>query len=419
MAEFFRERLRSFYREYWLPSLRSLATSIFRRGVDLARALGLIRPAAVTANESFLIISLAGHLGDTVMLLPMIEALRHSYPKSRIDVAVGASAASLLRSIAIVDRVHSFKISEVPPTTFTRSVQRAFAVLTNWWGMRTQFQASTVILPRWGDDLFRSTTLAYLTQAPRRIGFASDVLPGQKAARYRDRLMTDLVRGGLGMHEPARFVYLLEQAKLIPLVDLGAVSTSSAPALIKATQAVEYADLAKRFKLPPAYAVIAPGASMPRRVYPVEQWLPVIEHLARRGILSVILGGPSDAETGRALHLLAPDATVLVVGSTTLIESAALIAHAACFLGNDSGPGHLAGALGVPSVIVFIAEEHCDANSPAAPERVRPAGPRVQVVRLPYCLAPCNGSCTAPQPHCIASITPAHLIAMLDQLIGL
>lgn len=403
-----RRRLKPFYRTRWLPFVRASATLLFRAAVQLARAFGVIRPAEPGDPQSFLVINLAGHIGDTVMLLPMIEALRRAHPTARLEVAVESGAAPLLREITLIDEVHAFRLGSTPPTTPTLSIQRAAAIMRLWWPGRHELRPTTVILPRWGDDLFRSTTLAYLTQAPRRIGFASNVLPCTVSAPYRERLLTQLVHGGSGMHEPARFVFLLQQAGLIPPTDLTAISTSATPSLLQAAHRPDWPPLAQRLGLSPIlpYAVIAPGASMPRRIWPVENWLPVIDTLCAAGMQTLILAGPSDAETARKLHALAPGKTILAAGTTTLLESAAVIAHAQFFLGNDSGPGHLAGALGIRSIILFIAEPGCDPNGPAAPERVRPAGPHVTCLRPPACIPPCTGSCTAAQAHCILTITP-------------
>jgi heptosyltransferase-3 len=415
MAESLKQRLKPFYRRRWLPFVRKTATLIFSLGLDLAKAVGIIQPAQPGDPESFLIINLAGHLGDAVMLLPMIEALRLAHPTARIELAVEAAAAPLFRHIAILDEVHALRLGSHPPTTLRLSSIRAAAILRAWWPMRHSLRPTTVILPRWGDDLFRSTTFAYLTQAPRRIGFASNVNPAEVPAPYRDALLTELVRGGSGMHEPARFVSLLEQANLIPLVDLGAVSTSPIACLAELAHSLDWPQLSTRLGLAPEqpFAVIAPGASMQRRVWPIANWLPIIEALAARGLKTILLAGPSDAATARQLQELAPSDTILAAGVTTLPESVTLIAHAAIFLGNDSGPGHLAGALAIPSIILFIAEPGCDPNLPAAPERVRPLGPIVQVLRPSACTPPCTGSCSAEEAHCIRTITPSALLPLL------
>lgn len=411
MADSLRRRLKPFYRNRLLPIVRSVATAIFRLGVDVAASMGAMGAMGSRRRvdaESFLIVNLAGHLGDTVMLLPMIEALRRAHPEARIEAAVEAAAAPLLRQVETIDRVHAFKLPGQPPTTLWLSIARAAAILRQWWPLRRDLRPSTVILPRWGDDLFRSTTLGYLTQAPRRIGFASNVLGGMPAAPYRDALLTRLVGGGSGMHEPARFVYLLEQAALIPPSDPGAVSASSVESLCAAVRKLDFAALSLRLGLPQRYAVLAPGASMPRRVYPIESWLPAIEQLARKGLQTVLLAGPADAAIARRLHALCSRSglTTVLAGTTTIAESAAILSCAEGFLGNDSGPGHLAGALGTPSIVLFIAEPSCDPNLPAAPERVRPVGPHLQVLRPERCLPPCAASCTASEAHCIAAIAP-------------
>jgi ADP-heptose:LPS heptosyltransferase len=215
------------------------------------------------------------------------------------------------------------------------------------------------------------------------------------------------------MHEPARFVFLLQQAGLIPATDLAAVSLSGSSCLAAVAASVPWEPVSRRagLTLQDRFAVIAPGASMPRRVWPIDRWLPIMEYLAMRGLRVVLLAGRSDAGVASELFRMAVERdrlrkrTILLAGQTTIPESVALIAHAEHFFGNDSGPGHIAGALGIPSTILFITDATVDPNDPAAPERVRPLGAYTQCVRPDACLSPCVGSCTAPTAHCITGIT--------------
>ena len=417
MAKTLRQRFKPFYRNHWLPFFEIALTFFFRAFVLVVARL---RPLGPAPNpDSFLIISLAGHLGDTVMLLPGIEALRAAHPGANIEVAIDSAAAPLLRSIDIIDRVHAFPLGPTPPATFWLSVTRAVKVLRLWWPRRSEFRPAIAIVPRWGDDLFRSILFAYLTQAPRRIGFASDVLPGQPPVPSRDALLTQRVGGGSGMHEPAKLLLLLASSGLIPpTTDVAAALRTPVSALVRAARGPDWSELSTRLGLPHgSFAVIAPGATMPRRVYPTESWLRVIDALHARAIPVVLLAGPGDAGIVRSLHQLTASQTVLVAGATTLVESAAILAHAAIFLGSDSGPGHLAGSLGIPSIVLFIAEPGCDPDSPAAPDRVRPAGPRVTCIRPAHCTGLCVGSCTSAEAHCIAGILPETIIQAADELL--
>jgi ADP-heptose:LPS heptosyltransferase len=158
------------------------------------------------------------------------------------------------------------------------------------------------------------------------------------------------------------------------------------------------------------FAVIAPGASAPNRIWPPERWLAVMHTLEAEGLPVVILSGPQDVAVARQLHALGGGRATLLAGSTSLLESLSVVAHATIFLGNDSGPGHMAGALGVPSVILFSTGEGTHIDGPSMPERIRPAGPGVRVVRPSRPAPPCTNLCECGTPHCILGVSTAQVL---------
>ena len=92
---------------------------------------------------------------------------------------------------------------------------------------------------------------------------------------------------------------------------------------------------------------------------------------ARAGLPTLLLVGPADDEVVRDLATRL-DRPVAVIANGPLLVLAALLRRARCYLGNDSGLGHLAGLLGVPTLALF---------GPTDPARWAPVGPRVRVLR--------------------------------------
>jgi heptosyltransferase-2 len=380
-----------------------------------------------------LIVSPTGHLGDSVMLLPMIERLRRTYPSARIDCVVEAAAALLLRQVREIDEVHGLVLGAQPPATTRLAMRRAISLVRLYYSTLRGLRPTVCILPRWGDDLFRATTLAYLIGSPRRIGFRSDD-GGAPRARYRDALLTECVAGGRGMHEPARSVYLLQRAGVLPAEPLAHVSNYASAALCAVAERTDWPELARRLGIgnTARFAVIAPGASLERRVWPVEHWVSVARTLRTWGFTVVILSGPQDAALAQSLHRQIAAAysavaevgaagagaePILVAGATSLPETVALLAHAQLFLGSDSGPGHVAGALGIASVILFVTASGVDPDHYSAPARVRPLGPAVACCSLPATLPPCAGFCASQQSHCIALIEPETVLSAAARLL--
>jgi ADP-heptose:LPS heptosyltransferase len=94
------------------------------------------------------------------------------------------------------------------------------------------------------------------------------------------------------------------------------------------------------------YAVLHPMASEPEKTWPAENFLAVARYLRERWGLEPVFIAAANEET-------TPFASGTVVAGAPLSEVKSLIAGAAAFLGNDSGPAHMAAAFGVPAVVIF------------------------------------------------------------------
>lgn len=398
--------LRRWQPEAWEGRLRRLGTAAFRVGVAVARALGVLPGSR--GRSGFLIVALSGHVGDTVMLMPLIEALRERFPAEPIDCAVDAAAAPLLRMLPEVRSVYGLRFSPGPLEELGASRRRVAEVVREFWREMRAARPAVCLVPRWGDDLFRSAYLALLTGAPRRIGFASDVgAPRYRTATYRDGLLTEAVRGGSGMHEPMRFLHLLTAAGL---AGDGAVlprSEDRVPGLMRIAERGDWAAIARRFGIGEGqrFGVIAPGTTQPKKIWPVDRWVEVVRSLQAWGLEVVVLSGRQDAGLARELHEACGGTTRLAAGVTSLPESVTLLSRATAFAGSDSGPGHLAGALGVPCAILFIGAKGVDADDPFSPERNRPMGPYVGTCQPGRAVTPCVGACGADEAHCILTIS--------------
>ena len=103
---------------------------------------------------------------------------------------------------------------------------------------------------------------------------------------------------------------------------------------------------AERRRTARPYAVIHPFASLPAKTWPAQNFLQAAEHIERHQQLEpVFLAGPGEDASAFAKYR--------VVSAPPLREVKALLAGASLFLGNDSGPAHIAAAFGVPVVVLF------------------------------------------------------------------
>lgn len=163
--------------------------------------------------------------------------------------------------------------------------------------------------------------------------------------------------------------------------------------------------------LPDGFVVLHPGASVPSRGLTAEHAGALAAGLAAAGRTVVLTGGPGERELTAAARAAAPAGAVLdLAGRTDLPGLAAVLDAAACVVVGNTGPAHLAAAVGTPVVSLF---------SPVVPpERWAPWG--VPVVLLGDQGADCRGSrardCPVAGHPCLSSVSPAAVLAAVEEL---
>jgi ADP-heptose:LPS heptosyltransferase len=158
---------------------------------------------------------------------------------------------------------------------------------------------------------------------------------------------------------------------------------------------------------PPGYVVLHPGASVPARAWPAERCAEAVEALADAGHRVLVTGGPGERDLTAAV---AGTRGTDLGGTTTLTEMASLLDGAAAVVVGNTGPAHLAAAVGTPVVSLF---------APVVPA-VRWAPYGVPTVLLGDQDAPCAGTrareCPVPGHPCLTSVTAEDVVAAVEKL---
>ena len=131
----------------------------------------------------------------------------------------------------------------------------------------------------------------------------------------------------------------------------------------------------------------------------------------------VLTGTPGErAQVDSVKAGLPPDRVVDLSGDIDLLTAAAVMAELDLFVTGDTGPMHLANAVGTPVVAVF---------GPSDPRRYAPRGPRDTVVRIDLPCSPCNRirlppeRCVGHTPDCLSGIDVARVLAAIDETLRL
>lgn len=284
-----------------------------------------------------LLILRLGSMGDILHALPAVAALRRAQPETEIAWIVEPRWAELLPGKPWLDRVH---IAD------TRGWRKHVAFAPrSVKALRSELRSVEYDIAVDLQGLLKSAVIARLSGARRRWGFAD---PREKLARVAYTQTTE--RGG--GHVMDQNLRLLSAAAGASLVAPSVADPHLLPRDPAAEQWAE-SELAARGLTNKRFALLSPAAGWPAKEWPAERYGGLAHKLAQDGIASILNVGPGERETALAdLAERSSNATARRI-TATITQLIALTRRAALFIGGDTGPMHLANALGVPVVALF------------------------------------------------------------------
>ncbi|NOZ87951.1 MAG: glycosyltransferase family 9 protein [Deltaproteobacteria bacterium] len=313
----------------------------------------IIRPKLVPAK--ILIVRL-GAVGDVIQALPALYALRNEYPRSHIAWVVEEQAAEIVKAQPEVDEVFVFE---------RRKLRNLFKLGTAAWAF--QLFKSFIRLLRGRKfslaidlhNIFRSGLISKLSRAPARLVARPSREGNWFFNNWRFRLPKSLV------HTTDRHVGLLRKLGVKREPEVPRVPIDPADREFVQT-------FFERKKLDPErVVVIHPGANWSSKRWPEERYGELAERLnSELDYIPVITWGPGEEHLAKRVVKLSHEKAVMAY-PTTLKQLASLCKSSRLFVGPDTGPLHLASAVGTPSVALY---------GPTSPARFSPRGGKVKIV---------------------------------------
>jgi heptosyltransferase II len=296
-------------------------------------------------------------LGDAVMSLPALRALRQRFPDAEIAILAKPWVADLYHRESFCDRM----IPYTPRTLGQKwAAGRALA--------RENFDCAILL-----QNAFEAAAVACLARIPERIGYARD---------GRRLLLTRAIpvprKGEIPRHERFYYLELLHRAGILDtLPENDRIRLEGAPQ-------ARAAGVARFHQLGMGDTVVgmSPGAAYGT----AKRWLPerfaeaASQVAGELGASVAIFGSKEERELCNAIALSIPSPVHNFAGETTLAEYIDLAAACRVYLTNDSGGMHVASALGVPTVAIFGATDDMATG---------PTGPLARVVRETVECSPC------------------------------
>jgi ADP-heptose:LPS heptosyltransferase len=305
-------------------------------------------------------------LGDILHVLPTVHALRTGLGAAAVDWACQPEYVPLVQCFADVDRT-------IPvPRHGLAGVWRGTLA-----GIRRESYDMAIDL----HGLFKSAWVARAARARRLIGpsYARELswlAYGERAGR-RDRSR-----------------HAAEQA--MDVLDHLGLPRPASPAV-----PLRY----PRANLPPAPLRIAfaPVSRWPTKNWPAEHFGQLARLLGGRGARVLVLGAPADHAVGEAICRLAPETAENHCGRHTIPELFGVLEQCDLLVANDTGPVHMAAALGRPCLVLF---------GPTRPGWTGPYGPGHQILSRGLPCQPCLARrCRRGDHACLAGLTPNDVFA--------
>jgi lipopolysaccharide heptosyltransferase I len=297
-------------------------------------------------------------MGDLVHAIPVAAALRRAFPDARIDWLVSARHRAILDLVPVVDR--RLAVNDRGGAGGGMSLWAAAAEMR-----RGRYDAAIDL-----QGLIKSAALARSSGAARVIGFAGRYVR-EPLARMFYTEVHDPGGGGLFDRGETRHVVYLNLGVLARL----GVQPGPPEFPIEAVES----DVARRVAAQAGgpYALLNPGAAWPNKRWPPARLAAVAAGLRERhGLPSVVLWGPGERPLGEAVVAGAGGAAILSP-ETAIADLVALARGAAVMVSGDTGPTHVAAAVGTPLVGLY---------GPTRPERNGPWRPGdVTVSRADVC----------------------------------
>jgi lipopolysaccharide heptosyltransferase II len=326
-------------------------------------------------------------LGDVVQALPVLRLIKLHHPHSEIYWWIDANLAPLLAGDPDLAGLIPFD-------------RRRWSVPWRWdelWQSVRNLRAHHFDWVIDLQSLFRSGAMAWLANGAFTIGLDD---PREGARGFHD---VSVPRRSYHTHAVDWYLDVLPR--------LGVPADRAFTWLPERPQVAEA--LAVRWRPEPGrWIALQPGARWTNKRWPIEHFVEVVGQLSaeRADVRFAILGGEADQELGEALLRAAPDRCRDLTGRTSLPEMIEWTRRCELLVTNDTGPMHVAAALGRPVVALF---------GPTEPRRT---GPYRQVDgilqhRLP-CVPCMKASCSYARPlECLRAIVPEIVLARVRQLL--
>lgn len=328
-------------------------------------------------------------MGDAVMSLPAITAMSQNFPQAKITLLANSWVADLYDNLSFVDGIilYSPKGAGRGPLGLFKAVKT----------IRHQSFDLALLL----QNAFRPALLTWLAGVPHRWGYATD---------GRGFLLTRAIRIDFQIQQHHQILYYLQLLEKLGLCK----SPTNIEIKLSPQQQKETHKLltGKGLDLKKTIIGIHPAAAYGE----AKRWLPERyaqlsdRIISEAGLQVIFFGAQQDIPLVENIVMQMNNKSFVLVGQTNLKELMGAVSCCNLFIANDSGPMHLAAALGIPVVAIF---------GPTDEKRTAPLGKQHIIIKKAFPCSPCNHRICPSDHRCMTAVTVDEVYQAVIKKIGI
>jgi lipopolysaccharide heptosyltransferase II len=350
------------------------------------------RAPATSKKDEFkrILVARTDRIGDVLLSTPVLEALRKNYPSAYIAMMVSPYAKDIIEGNPYLDEVIIYDKDARHKSWFnSMKFSRRLA--------KKKFDLGLILHPT-----NRVHLVTFFAGIPKRIGYD----------RKSGFLLTERIKHTKQHGEKHELEYNLDLLRHIGIEP----KDKKLYMPIRPDSEKWAEDLFRREGVKDSDKLLAihPGASCPSKVWPQERFAEVAVALAKKhGFKILVVAGPKDVSLADSVAGRIKPAAINLAGRTSVSQLASVLKRCRLFISNDSGPVHLASAVGTPVISIFGRNQ-----KGLSPKRWGPVGERDKILHKEVGCIECLAHNCQKQFACLKAISVEDVVKVAEQVIG-
>ena len=331
-------------------------------------------------------------VGDAVLTVPALRELRRLFPDSQITLATRPWAKELFANAEFLDDLLVFD---------RRGIASVLSQVSEW--KKRKFDLAVVF-----QNAFEAALVPALARVPVRVGYATE------GRRFLLTNPLTLPQWRSSKHEVFYYLNIIGEVERLFLGSSRRIEEYKPETSLRISTEREMAgrDLLRSRNVESGRRVIAlcPGSINSRaKRWPAERFAALADLLIGSKAQVLLIGSPEELDVSREVASRMKHEPLVLTGQTSLSQAVEILAAVDLLVTNDTGPAHVAAALGRPTLVIF---------GPTNPDTTRPFSSTAELVRHPPDCAPCMLRDCPIDHRCMTAISPEEVYERALAMLG-